>query len=85
MINVNYKMDEKVSLGCTFNAVFDNLDSDHVFTGADLTTSPYVRIDATEKVAVTAVLRVDANGVNPSVAGHEDVVVTIPVIFAFNY
>ena len=85
MINFNYKMDEKVSFGCTLNAVFDNLDSDHTFTGADLITSPYIRIDATEKAAVTAALRVTAEGVNPSVAGHEEVDVTVPVLFAFNY
>ena len=85
MFNVNYKMDEKVSLGFTINATFDNFDSDHVFTGADLITTPYIRIDANEKVALTTALRVATTGLNPKIDGHESVDVTIPVIFAFNY
>ncbi len=85
MLNLTYKVNDKASVGFTANATFDNLDSDHVFTGADLVGSPYVRIDANERVAVTASIRAEASGVNPKIDGHETVDVTIPVIFAFNY
>ena len=85
MFNVNYKMDEKITLGCTLNMVFDNLDSNHSFTGADLTTSPYIAIKATEKATVTTSLRVATTGLRTSVDGNENVNVTIPVIFSFNY
>ena len=85
MLSVAYKFDERMTIGCTLNAVFDNLDSDHVFTGADVTTSPYLAIQATEKVAVTTALRFAVTGWNPSIDGHESLNVTIPVIFAFNY
>ncbi len=85
MFNVNYKMNEKITLGCTLNMVFDNLDSNHSFTGADLTTSPYIAIKATEKATVTTSLRVATTGLRTSVDGNENVNVTIPVIFSFNY
>lgn len=85
MFNVNYKMDDRITLGCTLNMVFDDLDSDHVFTGADITTSPYIAVKATEKVGVTTSLRVATTGLNPSIDGHESVNVTVPVIFSFNY
>ena len=85
MFNVNYKMDDRITLGCTLNMVFDNFDSDHSFTGADLTTSPYIAIQATEKASITTSLRVATKGLRTSVDGNEDVNVTIPVIFSFNY
>ena len=85
MFNVNYKMDDQVTLGCTLNAVFDNLDSDHVFTGVDLATSPYCAIKASERVTVTASMRFAVSGLNPDIDGHESLDVTVPVIFAFNY
>ena len=85
MFNVNYKMNEKITLGCTLNMVFDNFDSNHSFTGADLTTSPYIAIKATEKATVTTSLRVATTGLRTSVDGNENVNVTIPVIFSFNY
>lgn len=85
MLNVAYKFAEDMTIGCTLNAVFDDLDSDHVFTGADLTTSPYLAIKATEKVSVTTSVRFDAKGLNPRIDGHESLDVTVPVIFSFNY
>ena len=85
MFNVNYKMDDRITLGCTLNMVFDNFDSDHSFTGADLTTSPYIAIQATEKASITTSLRVATTGLRTSVDGNENVNVTIPVIFSFNY
>lgn len=85
MFNVNYKMDDRITLGCTLNMVFDNFDSNHSFKGADLTTSPYIAIKATEKASITTSLRVATTGLRTSVDGNENVNVTIPVIFSFNY
>lgn len=85
MVNASFKYAENMTIGCTVNAVFDNLDSDHTFTGADVTTSPYLQIQATEKVAVTTALRFAVTGWLPDVDGHESLDVTIPVIFSFNY
>ena len=85
MLNVNYIMDEQITLGCTLNAEFNNLDSDHVFTGANVTTSPYVAIKATERVSVTTSMRFAVSELNPKIDGHETLDVTVPVIFTFNY
>lgn len=85
MLSVAYKFDPRMTIGCTLNAVFDNLDSDHVFTGADITTSPYLAINATERVSITTSLRCAVTGLNPKIDGHESLDVTVPVIFSFNY
>lgn len=85
MASFAYQIDPRLVFGCTLNAVFNNLDSDHVFTGADLTTSPYLVVKATEKISVTTALRFAVNGLNPSIDGHESMNVTVPVIFAFNF
>ena len=85
MVSVAFKFDERMTIGCTLNAEFDKLDSNHVFTGAKLTTSPYLAIQATEKFAVTTALRVVADGINPRDDGHESFGITVPVIVSFNY
>ena len=83
MVSVAYKFDPRMTIGCTINAEFDNLDSDHTFTGADVTTSPYLVIRATERVSITSSLRCAVTGWNPKIDGHETFDVTVPVIFAF--
>lgn len=84
MINLTYKPEDKITVGYTLNAVFSGLDSDHTFTGADLITTPYIRIDANSNVAVTAGARIAVNGLNPEIDGHETMDVTVPVLFSFS-
>lgn len=84
MINVTYKPEDKITVGYTLNAVFSGLDSNHTFTGADLITTPYIRIDATSNVAVTTGARIAVEGLNPKIDGHESMNITVPVVFAFS-
>ena len=90
MFNANYKIAENIAVGCTANFTFDIAKSSayrklNPYSGFDLITSPYIAIQATEKVAVTTSLRVAASNINPHKDGNESFNITVPVIFAFNY
>ena len=90
MINANFKMAENLAIGCTANFTFDIAKSSlyrakNPYDGFDLVTSPYLAIQATEKVAVTTAVRIEALGINPHKDGNESFDITVPVIFSFNY
>ena len=90
MINASFKMAEKLTIGCTANFTFDIAKSSlyrakNDYDGFDLVTSPYLAIQATEKVAVTTAVRIEALGINPHKDGNESFDITVPVIFSFNY
>ena len=90
MINANFKMAENLAIGCTANFTFDIAKSSlyrakNDYNGFNLVTSPYLAIQATEKVAVTTAVRIEALGINPHKDGNESFDITVPVIFSFNY
>ncbi len=90
MINANFKMAENLAIGCTANFTFDIAKSSlyrakNDYNGFALVTSPYLAIQATEKVAVTTAVRIEALGINPHKDGNESFDITVPVIFSFNY
>ena len=86
MVNATYAIADNLTAGLTLNSVCAGFDEDHKANcdGFDITVSPSLAIQATEKAAVTVAFRAAWTDVNLS-AWDENLNVTVPVIFSFSY
>ncbi len=85
MVNGTYKIADNLNAGLTLQSVIDGFDKNHSCSGAKLIASPYLAVQATERVSVTTSVRATWTDVNPKSDADATLDVTIPVIFAFSF